>query len=733
MSKPTTSFPSHAHMTIIRQESQLRKTALCSFGPQGVLDLALLGAILGNNIREIGRYRITCDGQLVQGRYTIYELVHFGVLSVTGRQSSRSRRQNRRGEAMRRSSTESTHSSDTSVTSTNSTTTSSTTTTTSTTTKSTGAPSQRIYPAMLANLFPQLVFKALRQKSIRPPKFQHDDTANSPTFPSVFTCDDIPEDRATPAPLDMQAPSSSTSSSSCSDPMLITSEKVLADLIQKRLHRVKDLPLPRELCFLGAVSLPLPSVLRPMHVAWTMDFLNTRATTARRQHQQKQQQQQQQQQHEQGKKSSQTTCASTGGLDFRPDIYAHKMRLARLARAQQQQRRAAARSAMGEDHSTASASSIPEEDEEDEEEETVSNKRTPLPSQDARSTAAAAAAAATNNSTHNKDRSVRQDRRLMQQLLTLESKVPRLVRQWSTAARSCFSEELNQEDRQVQDWVDRQRIQVVLGSGYRFGSGSSSSNNSPTASSSSSFSLSSTNGPLSTATGSGTKPNNCLLPNKSMSSSSSRPRPILKPIATTLANAAYTHTLHGSSSRYGSSPMFGTPRTPPAPAMGAVVPSPTRLSHSLPLSGTTTTLTTATTAATAATAAAAHAATTHVCFSEGVRLGSSPARGGGVAIAVNNTIPPTLLPGGASPGTASATTALGGGGGAEGAGRAGGEEEDLTTMVARSRPASGGGQQDRLSVSQQMLSMHLWLSLLVSPISPEHMIQDQFCFMDSQL
>ncbi|KAF9989098.1 hypothetical protein BGZ75_007569 [Mortierella antarctica] len=674
MSKPATSFPSHAHMTIIRQESQLRKTALCSFGPQGVLDLALLGAILGNNIREIGRYRITCDGQLVQGRYTIYELVHFGVLSVTGRQSSRSRRQHRRGEMMRRSSTESTHSSDS--------------TTTESTTKSKGAASQRIYPAMLANLFPQLVFKALRKKSIRPPKFQHDDSASSPTFPSVFTCDDIPEDRATastPATLDMQA------SSPGFDPMLITSEKVLADLIQKRLHRVKDLPLPRELCFLGAVSLPLPSVLRPMHVAWTMDFLNTRATTVRRQHQQQQQQE---------KKLNQTTsCSTTGGLDFRPDIYAHKMRLARLARAQQQQRRAAARSAMGEDHSTASASSIPEENEEEEEEEedAVSSKKKPSPSQDVRRSSSAAAAAAAAavataadyNSISHKDKSVRQDRRLMQQLLTLESKVPRLVRQWSTAARSCFSEELNQEDRQVQDWVDRQRIQVVLGCGYRLGhsgsSNSNSNNNSPTASSAAAAAV--TN-PLSMAKSNSIN-NKCLLSNKSMSSSS-RPRPILKPIATTLANAAYTNNNNNYHGRYASSPMFGTPRTPPAPAVGAVVPSPTRLSHSLPVSGTTTT-------------------TTRMCFSEGVRLGSSPAKGR-VAITVHDT-PATA--------TASATASIGGGG------------EGL--IMARSRPASGGGLQDRLSVSQQMLSMHLWLSLLVSPISPEHMIQDQFSFMDSQL
>ncbi|KAG0268020.1 hypothetical protein BGZ95_002664, partial [Linnemannia exigua] len=46
----TTEFTSH-----LRQESFLRRQALATFGPQGVLDLALVGAILGNNIREIGR------------------------------------------------------------------------------------------------------------------------------------------------------------------------------------------------------------------------------------------------------------------------------------------------------------------------------------------------------------------------------------------------------------------------------------------------------------------------------------------------------------------------------------------------------------------------------------------------------------------------------------------------------------------------------------------------------
>src|SRR5687768_7224852 len=132
----TSTFPSHAQMLTIRDEAQLRKQAIMTFGHQGVLDLAVLGAILGNHIREIGRYKVTCDGQLVQGRYTIYELVHARVLFVTGRNGSNSNSNSNS------SSCSSSGNND--------------------------EVSTRIYPSTLANIFPALVFKTL-QKSIRPP------------------------------------------------------------------------------------------------------------------------------------------------------------------------------------------------------------------------------------------------------------------------------------------------------------------------------------------------------------------------------------------------------------------------------------------------------------------------------------------------------------------------------------------------------------------------------------
>ncbi|KAG0209722.1 hypothetical protein BGX28_010016 [Mortierella sp. GBA30] len=699
----TNSFPSHAHMTIIRQEAQLRRLALFNFGPQGVLDLALLGAILGNNIREIGRYRVTCNGQLVQGQYTIYELVHFGVLSVTGRRSHRNRQRGIRSQKqLGRSSMESLYSDFANSNNTTTTiTTLSTPTINATVNKSTSG--QRVYPTTLANMFPHLVFKAMRKKSIRPPKFQHDDSAPSSPFQSIFTCEDISEEPSSPSPSDIIPP---TTNATTMDSMLISSEKVLSDLIQKRLHRVKDLPLPRELCFLGAVSLPLPTVLRAMHVAWTMDFLNMRATTARRQ---QQQQKKMINKHQTATTeattitSSTSTKVHTGGLEFRPDIYAHKMRLARVARAQQQQKQTAVAATIatsarsvnhgGGDPSTLmtvmpskrhtgpSSTSIPEENEDEDQAEAENEndrqkKQVHEMVQTPSSTMPCPSTTTTTTTTSRK--SVRQDKRLMQQLLSLESKVPRIVRQWSKAARSCFAEELTQEDRQVQDWVDRQRIQVVLGSGYRF----VNNNNVSTTPTSTTTTMTSTITPCPS----------------SSSSATSRPRPILKPIATTLANAAYQR--HQNHRVFGPSPLLiGTPRAPPMGAAGTVgassssfSSSPTtgkRLSHSLPLSAS---------------------------------FGTRMITGQGVPIPTKTTTSATVVANGAL-GTASTpiTTA------------------DM--VITRSRPTSvvdgmtstsGGGLQDRLSASQQMLSMHLWLSLLVSPISPEHMVPDQFSFMDSQ-
>ncbi|KAF9356569.1 hypothetical protein BGX26_005102 [Mortierella sp. AD094] len=599
----STSFPSHAQLLMIRHEASLRKQALSTFGPQGVLDLALLGAILGNNIREIGRYKVTCDGSLVQGRYTIYELVHFGALSVTGR---RRERQSKAGPfpGERRSSVAS-----------NSTTMSATSSGTSNSSRNTLS---HIYPTTLANIFPTMVFKALRRKSIRSPKFQHDDSASCTPVSSAFHFENTSAPSTHQEQQQEKPECSETSTTPAKDttspidPILITNEVVLLSLVQQKLHRVKDLPLPRELCFLGAVSLPLPPVLRAMHIAWTIDFLSNRATSARRQ-----------------RRQLKATMADgnekpTGGLDFRPDIYAYKMRVTRLARAQLQHSNASDRTEGVADSASMrrgpSSTSIIEENEDED-----GNESDDVPSGAAppRNILPKTTSASETN------KLIRQEKRMMQQLLSLENKVPRIVRQWATAARSCFAEELIQEDRQVQEWVDRQRIQVVLACGYRFGS--------------------------SAATG---------------SSSFSQRRPILSPISTTLANSL-------ANSGYGSSIHQRASHSPPSTSAKV---SPRALPRP-PLSG------------------------SRASFPEGVRLGSSPGRVGAIF----------------------------------GAGGTAGDEIHTSSQnthngirigeLKGSRPTSAG-MTDRLSTSQQMLSMHLWLSLLVSPLSPEHMVQDQFSFMD---
>ncbi|KAF9189010.1 hypothetical protein BGZ51_000186 [Haplosporangium sp. Z 767] len=623
MSSPV-NFPSHAHLTSIRQDAQLRRYALYTFGPQGVQDLAVLGAILGNNIREIGRYRVTCDGSMVQGRYTIYELVHFGVLHTTGRRRDNHKRSRR---AHRRSSSASSMSMSTITSNT-------TFNSNNINSSSNGTP---IYPVMLANLFPAIVFKAMRKKSVRPPKFQHDESASSSPFVSVFTCEDITPvspSASTKTQSQEQDQLQQTLSESVADSMLISSEKTLSNLIQTRLHRVKDLPLPRELCFLGAVSLPLPPVLRALHVAWTMDFLAVRATTIRRQHQQQ--------------KTAPPSTTALGGLEFRSDVYAYKMRLARLARAKQEQKQGTTRSGQNGDSENMSmagrgggpsSTSIPEENED---EETSEDKKE---DGGVASGPKATLAVPINNKNsgtkiNNNSKSVRKDKRLMQQLLSLESKVPRIVRQWSTAARSCFAEELLQEDRQVQDWVDRQRMQVFLGCGY-----------SPSKSASPSLTSMS----------------------MAMSKSRLKPRPALAPIATSLANSLAAAGFHKNQHRHiNASPQSTVAPVSSAPqVIPASAPSPSRLSNSLPLSG------------------------TRMCFAEGIRLGSPSGTGWG-AHNMNKCIGSTNVP----------------------------------TAVTPSRPTSAG-LNDRLSASQQMLSMHLWLSLLVSPLSPEHMLQDQFSFLDA--
>ncbi|KAF9917704.1 hypothetical protein BX616_000169 [Lobosporangium transversale] len=680
-------------MLLIRDEALLRKHAVATFGHQGVLDLALLGAILGNSIHEIGRYEVTCDGHVIKGRYTIYELVHSGALAVTGRRRERKHRdyqccgvidggigyicsstnnEEQLHSMMHLSILESTKAGE-----------------------STGAKVSpgnqnlppRIYPATLAGLFPALVFKALRRKSIRPPKFQHDDSVSCTPVASTFlmetggsmsaaattTIHTIHERTEAICASNLHSSSDAASLFTSNgvmdaDSMLITRDNVLAKLVSQRLHRVKDLPLPRELCFLGAVSLPLPPVLRVMHVAWTMDFLNTKVTSVRRLRKQLRQQQQEPVagtvsfEDKGGLSDEKLAIAAaklpTGGLVFRPELYAHKMRIARLARARQQHMAAKKAASMGGNalsEATSmrrgpSSTSIPEENEEEEqakeESENISKSsrrrstvltvkspsfakpmaqyistknlttsaRFTIISSKTHASSSVDSSTATGGGAN---KPVRQDKRLMQQLLSLENKVPRIVRQWAAAARPCFAEVLLQEDRLVQEWVDRQRIQVFLGCGYN--------NFSSFASSVSLAQKRVIPSPIST------NQNNELGLSNSSSNNNNNTRNIVQSRVTSY------HTKMNV--------------------------SPVSTSHSLiqhPLSATKTS------------------------FPDGVRLVASPGHG-------------------SSRGSA---------------------------IYQRSRPASAS-LMDRLSTGQQMLSMHLWLSLLVSPLSPEYMVQDQFRCIDS--
>ena len=448
--------------------------------------------------------------------------------------------------------------------------------------------------------------------------------------------------------------------------MLITSEAVLSHLIQHRLHRVKDLPLPHELCFMGAASLPLPPVLRAMHIAWTMDFLKTCAITPRRQRQQQQRQQRQQQMEDNDatpsplRSTPQQQQQALGGLEFRPDVYAHKMRLARLARVQQQEKMAAASLSTsppvsntttattpgsGYSHHRLSASmrrgpssvSIPEENEdEDDKPAVLLTPAIPLLNEPTVSVPTPTPTPEPTPATTAVKKSVRQEKRLMQQLLALENKVPRIVRQWANVARTYFDNELIQEDREVQTWVYRQRIQVVLGCGYRFGGSPSNAITATTPSIASTVNAANAAAANTAAATTSTKGNGTT-------GTTSRPR--LAPIATALANAnvnANPHAIHLGAARHQRIPSMSS----------SISPAPSRS-----------------------------------CFPEGVRL-----------INTGHQQPQ--------------------------------QQQPHPQSTIRSRPTSAI-MNERLSASQQMLSMHLWLSLLVSPLSPEHMIQDQFGFLDS--
>ncbi|KAF9428206.1 hypothetical protein BGZ94_003102 [Podila epigama] len=738
----------------IRHEARIRKTALTYFGHQGIQDLAVLGAILGNNIREIGRYKVTCDGTLVQGQYSIYELIHSGILFATGRTKPRCARRRRRrqqnrmrvkgqsqnglqqpdkelgdtiiqGETPTRTSLSTSRTEEEQATERNS----------GTDVESTAGITDtiiRIYPTMLANLFPAVVFKALRKKSRQLPRLSDENSdedednnnnnnnnnnmnmgpgLSSSTFTLAMpyharrrssSSSSIGDDYSA---LATRRPSSDSISSTHShhyynsstssnnnindtfqDPFLISAGSVVTLLIKHKLHRVKDLPLPRELCFMGAASLPLPPALRAMHVAWTMDFLAKKVTTPRRQRRQ----QRDLLQMDIGKESECVEQVPLGGLEFRQDVYAHKLATARIVRAQQQKHRQQQGQATSsvqqqqlqqqqqqqqhhQQRQTLSLSSpmlrtfpfnIPEQikEEDEEEEETksleiapaVSEVQQPLhesiPEQTTTTSSGTTTAAANptttcNSATDNNTTpptilpSARQSKRLMQQILSLENKVPRSVRKWAVAARSCFSHELIAEDRLVQEWVDKQRIQVVLACGASYPRH---------------HRLSFTEAAAATgATGGGggvTSTGSHTLTSNSYGS-----------MSTHQANASSNFT-NGSSTANATNHISQQNN-------GLQQNQNTALS---PFQGS--------------------SFGSRMSFAEGVRFGHNNNNNNN-----NNNINNGSYPPGAD--------------------------------FALSRPASGilpngPGADNRLSASQQMLSMHLWLSILVSPLSPQQMVYD---------
>ncbi|KAF9330899.1 hypothetical protein BG006_006193 [Podila minutissima] len=681
-----------AFQSQIRDELRIRKLALSYFGHQGIQDLAVLGAILGNNIREIGRYKVTCNGSLVQGQYTIYELVHFGILFATGRTKTRCTRRRRHLVRENIKQQQQQHTSQTG----------------SGSDKQEGettATVTRIYPTMLANLFPAVVFKALRTKSRQLPRLseensddeEQEESSSSSSLPlrrfrrrsssgcsasgsgdystfassSMFLRRDSTDSTASGHSI---THTNNTSTDIHQDPFLVSAGSVVTLLIKNRLHRVRDLPMPRELCFMGAVSLPLPPALRAMHVAWTMDFLATKAITQRRARSQ-----QQQGVRDQGYDvMDSANTAPLGGLEFRQEVYAHKMAIARTVRAQQLKHRQQQdqKSAAPSQSSSSSSSSSPAQpqpqqnrlslsmgqprhsflipaqiNEEQEEEEDfdgsvseaarvsseIQSSSPPSPTlsfypsaHNATKTPCAAAATATattasntantgntTTATSNHTRSIRQSKRLMQQILSLENKVPRSVRKWAVVARTCFSHELVAEDRLVQEWVDKQRIEVVLACGgyprqqqlqqQRLSFGEAATQ--------------------------GDGVSGMLAPSQQQASE--------RDGVTQGRSNASTPTNNTST----------TPSTSTTTSSSATITSPSFLGSSLGRMG----------------------------FAEGIRLGNN-----------NNS------------------------------------QYGYGEMV--SRPTSGvhAGADNRMSASQQMLSMHLWLSVLVSPLSPQQMVYDQF-------
>ncbi|KAG0237715.1 hypothetical protein BGW42_000121 [Actinomortierella wolfii] len=574
----------------LHTNARLCHLAQTLFGSQGIQDLAIVGVLFGNNIHQIGRFQIQCNGTMSQGMFSIHELVNSRVLAVSGR-SKKGRKAGRRRRQLKKqqlSSSRTDHEAPL--------------TPPSELSKNHHHQQHQqrpiLTPTLIAELFPLVVFRTIRKHTRRDRARLGGHSFFSPLPPPITTGRSSSSSRppsftpGTSSPSAQTAVASTSSSNSCpsqepwsfgsltpsdrllgdnydlrggeasfsydlsppnDDELVVSSPDVLRRLFQRCLFHVPDLPLPDELCFLAAASFPLPQSLRALHVAWTMEFLKRRVRTERRSRQQErrmaktpsshgspnnhhrhsstslfqrspdmitvmeeecdEEEEKEKEtltvkdgikqdydvpasptasaavavaaapQHTSSQSQSTAKSACLGGLEFRPEVYAYKMRLARAARARSSKQSASAASSRSNSTTTNDNSSATQ------------------PSQTCQSAAVddAASAAETNSSssqpstpvvdTHNimtndppstqdspstfptieilklQQDKERPDKRLMQQLLSLENKVPRIVRKWAHHARHFFAEELMREDSLAQKWVDEQRIEVVLGTG----------------------------------------------------------------------------------------------------------------------------------------------------------------------------------------------------------------------------------------------------------------------------
>ncbi|KAG0234034.1 hypothetical protein BGW41_001253 [Actinomortierella wolfii] len=542
----------------LHTNARLCHLAQTLFGSQGIQDLAIVGVLFGNNIHQIGRFQIQCNGTMSQGMFSIHELVNSRVLAVSGR-SKKGRKAGRRRRQLKKqqlSSSKTDHEAPL--------------TPPSELSKNHHHQHQQQRHSFFSPLPPPIT-TGRSSSSSRPPSFTPGTSSPSAQTAVASTSSSnscppqepwsfgslTPSDRLLGDNYDLRGGEASFSydlSPPNDDELVVSSPDVLRRLFQRCLFHVPDLPLPDELCFLAAASFPLPQSLRALHVAWTMEFLKRRMRTERRSRQQErrmaktpsshgspnnhhrhsstglfqrspdmitvmeeecdEEEEKENEtltvkdgikqdydvptsptasaaavavaaapQHTSSQSQSTAKSACLGGLEFRPEVYAYKMRLARAARARSSKQSASAASSRSNSTTTNDNSSATQ------------------PSQTCQSTAAddAASAAETNSSssqpstpvvdTHNtmtndppstqdspstfptieilklQQDKERPDKRLMQQLLSLENKVPRIVRKWAHHARHFFAEELMREDSLAQKWVDEQRIEVVLGTG----------------------------------------------------------------------------------------------------------------------------------------------------------------------------------------------------------------------------------------------------------------------------